>query len=175
MGVNFPNSYLMQKRKYVAVSCPACGMSRNMRHDQHDRNVKNNRPFYCLPCGTANAVRVTKQRVFDTSKYDWPNNSRSPRNPLYSRWQKMRRRCEKDSSHAKWYADMGVFVCREWESYETFRVWALENGFHKSLELDRTDPNGPYSPQNCRWITHADNCRNRRPRGLSKIKSLEIH
>lgn len=154
-------------RKYNAVSCPECGKNRNMRSDQYDRNVKLNRPFYCLPCGIRNAVRSEKLRVFDTTKYDWPNNSRNPKNPLYSRWQKMRRRCKKNSSHARWYADTGIFVCQEWdENYEPFRSWALENGFDETLELDRIDPSGPYSPRNCRWVTHAENCRNRRPRKL---------
>ena len=32
----------------------------------------------------------------------------------------------------------------------------------EGLELDRIDVNGNYEPQNCRWITHQENCQNRR-------------
>ena len=80
----------------------------------------------------------------------------------------MRRRCKPgEKYHSKWYADTGIFVVDEWSEYEPFRVWSLKHGFKPELELDRIDPYGPYSPKNCRWITHAENCRNRRPRGFS--------
>ena len=157
------------KWRHVEVECPDCKVKRPMRIDQWKRNVESGRPFYCLPCSGQHRVYTKKSRqVFDFKKLDWSNNGVNPRNPLYSRWQKMRRRCKPgEKYHSKWYADTGIFVVDEWSEYEPFRVWSLKHGFKPELELDRIDPYGPYSPKNCRWITHAENCRNRRPRGFS--------
>jgi hypothetical protein len=153
--------------RHIQVECPDCGLRRPMRSDQYAKTVKAGRPFYCLPCSQNHKVYPDRARkVFDFSKFDWPNNKFNPRNPLYSRWQKMRRRCSPSAgSAARWYYNAGIKVDPVWQEYEPFRVWALKNGFKPELELDRIDPYGNYSPKNCRWITHAENCRNRRPRG----------
>lgn len=155
--------------KYIAVVCPDCSSRREMRSDQYQRNVKSGRPFYCLPCSNQHKVySKTRRQVFDFEKLDWANNKFTSWNPLYSRWQKMKQRCSPNAgTAARWYYDTGIRVASEWQDYETFRVWSLKNGFKPELELDRIDPYGPYSPKNCRWITHAENCRNRRPRGFS--------
>ena len=161
--------YHIKQRQYVRVSCPDCGESRKMRSDQFKRTTESGRPTYCLPCGNQHKVySKTRRQVFDFKKLDWPNNKFNPRNPLYSRWQKMRRRCKPgEKYHSRWYADTGIYVVDEWLEYEPFRIWSLKNGFKQELELDRIDPYGPYSPENCRWITHAENCRNCRPRGFA--------
>ena len=37
------------------------------------------------------------------------------------------------------YGGRGIKVCEEWHNYETFRKWALENGYKHPLKLDRID------------------------------------
>lgn len=73
----------------------------------------------------------------------------------------MHQRCKEKSPWKKWYFDRGINVCNEWKSYEQFRIWSLNNGFKETLELDRINNNSGYSPENCRWTSHKENCNNK--------------
>jgi len=61
-----------------------------------------------------------------------------------------------------YYQDRGIKVCDEWQKREVFFAWALDNGYSDNLELDRIDNEKGYEPNNCRWVTHLVNMRNRR-------------
>ena len=61
------------------------------------------------------------------------------------------------------YGGRGIVVCDEWrDSYESFRDWALSNGYEDDLTLDRINNQGNYEPSNCRWVTQAEQNRNKR-------------
>lgn len=80
---------------------------------------------------------------------------------LFRRWTSMRNRVSpKWKARARYY-DRGIGICTEWEVFSIFKKWALENGFEEHLELDRKDNDKGYYPENCRWITHKDNSKNR--------------
>lgn len=86
---------------------------------------------------------------------------------LYYRWNDMKSRCT-DSNSVVYpdYGGRGITVCDEWmQSYESFRDWAINNGYQGSLTLDRIDVNGNYCPDNCRWVSmkvQSNNKRNNR-------------
>ena len=83
---------------------------------------------------------------------------------LYGVWQSMRSRCN-NPNRKKYpmYGGRGIYVCDEWNnSIEAFAEWALEEGYSEGLQLDRIDNDGPYCPENCRWVTRKENCRNTR-------------
>lgn len=81
---------------------------------------------------------------------------------LYTIWLSMRKRCtnskEKDYQY---YGAKGIKISSEWSTFDTFRDWSLSHGYDDSLTIDRIDVNGDYCPSNCRWITFAEQCRNR--------------
>jgi len=59
------------------------------------------------------------------------------------------------------YGGRGITVCEEWLEFTVFRDWALANGYKDGLEIDRRNNDGNYCPDNCRWVTHAENSHNR--------------
>ena len=38
-------------------------------------------------------------------------------------------------------------MCEEWESWESFKTWAINNGYNDTLSIDRIDNNKGYYPE----------------------------
>ena len=89
------------------------------------------------------------------------------RQVLYSRWYDMRDRCNNSNNpHYINYGGRGIKVCKEWDNSQwgfiCFYGWAMQEGFHPSLSLDRIDVNKGYLPNNCRWATAWEQAQNKR-------------
>ena len=84
---------------------------------------------------------------------------------LYGIWRCMKYRCNSESEnnhYAPYYRDRGIRVCEIWDKdFFKFQEWSLENGYKEGLTIDRIDRNGNYEPSNCRWVTMAENSRNK--------------
>ena len=83
---------------------------------------------------------------------------------IYRAYYSMLTRCyNPKTKYYKDYGGRGITVCDEWlDSKELFMEWAINNGHALSLSLDRIDPNGNYTPSNCRWTTREKQSNNQR-------------
>ena len=75
----------------------------------------------------------------------------------------MKQRCNNPNRHNyDNYGGRGIKVCDEWKNdFQAFYDWAMANGYHDDLTIDRIDNDGNYEPNNCQWITLEENARKR--------------
>lgn len=133
--------YKNTERKTVEIKCPKCNEIRQIRKDAFNKR-KND---YCNKCSP----------LFNEQLYKSEHNM-DISHPIYKRWSYMKGRVTSDEKK-KYYKDKGIIICEEWLNYKNFYNWAINNGYHKNLELDRIDENKNYCPENCQWITHREN------------------
>lgn len=93
----------------------------------------------------------------------------------YKTWRGMMDRCYNKNSSS--YANYGgrkppIIVCELWrKNFQAFYTWSLKNGYYEQpkgtprseiLSIERKNPNGNYTPENCEWIPFKEQSRNRR-------------
>lgn len=83
---------------------------------------------------------------------------------VYSLWIHIKQRCyDKNIKDYKHYGARGIKMSDEWVNNPVaFCEWAKEHGYEESLTIDRIDPNGDYTPNNCRFIDNTSQQRNKR-------------
>ncbi len=77
----------------------------------------------------------------------------------YHAWKAMLERCE-NPKHPEYkrYGAIGITVCDEWHTYESFlRDMGDDN---EGLYLDREDSHKDYCLENCRWVSRFISCQN---------------
>lgn len=108
-------------------------------------------------------------------RYDIPVTANSARYSLYRKWCDMKLRCQGRCTQPQYYGDKGISYDPAWEDFDVFSKWALENGYKRGLEIDRIDGDKGYSPENCRWVSHKDNSRNRKARSNNTTGVAGVH
>lgn len=93
------------------------------------------------------------------------------KSPEYRTWRGMNSRCHcaSDGSYAL-YGGRGIFVCPEWRGAGGFDAFFAYMGFRPDgHEIDRIDGGRGYEPGNVRWVTRAENERNKSPETRKRI------
>lgn len=121
--------------QYVLVECE-CGNKREM-------SFNDVRQGHSKSCGCYNVEKI-KERM---TKHGHSNTR------LYRIWKDMRRRCNNPSRrNYPDYGGRGIEVCSEWNNFQSFYNWSLENGYEEHLTIERKNVDGNYEPGNCEWI-----------------------
>ena len=107
------------------------------------------------------------QRIENIKKGKKKNRKSKAHHKLRNIRKHMIQRCYyKNTSNYSNYGGRGITVCDEWRDKKNglkrFEEWALANGYKEGLSIDRIDVNGNYEPSNCRWITMAEQAKNKR-------------
>lgn len=83
------------------------------------------------------------------------------RSKINTVWLNMMARCYNPKNPAYHnYGGRGIIVCQRWHNFNSF--YEDLGDVPDGMELDRKDNDGPYSPDNVRWVTHRENSRNKR-------------
>jgi hypothetical protein len=126
--------------------------------------------YYSLKCGDSTSCGCRRKEVSSTlTKTHGLSNS-----PTHKVWMKMNARCNNPNYPEYYlYGGRGIKVCERWSQFENFLEDMKERPV--GLQIDRIDVNGPYAPDNCRWVTQLVNSRNKRNSVMITWNGVTLH
>jgi len=133
-----------------------------------DRRTPTATFWHCTcDCGTVKSIRGNKlvsgwTRSCGCLQKESTTRHGYSRSPEHRCWKSMLQRCYDNSCRAyPWYGGRGIQVCDRWR--ESFDNFLMDMGTRPDgHSIERIDYNGDYCPSNCKWITIAEQSRNRR-------------
>ena len=127
--------------RLIYVRCTTCGNAEWKHYD----NLKRGLSLSCLKCSA-------NKRRYIPEEWKW----------LERRYNSIKQRCENEKD--RWYCNYGARGIRlEFSSFQSFWDYCRTlPSCSSSLEIDRIDNNGNYAVGNLRFVSRAENNRNRR-------------
>ena len=90
--------------------------------------------------------------------------------PEYHTWVSLRQRClNTNNKDYNRYGGRGVLLHSRWRKFENF-IEDMGLRPSSSHSIDRTDNDGDYSPENCRWVTRNEQQSNKRNNHLITLR-----
>lgn len=87
----------------------------------------------------------------------------------YNSWYGLKRRCDcPNQTGYERYGGRGITYDPKWKTFEGFYE-DMGDRPGPNYDLDRINNNGNYCKENCRWITHSENCKNRGGRRSTRL------
>lgn len=82
---------------------------------------------------------------------------------LYRIWANIKTRClNQNDPHFRNWGARGITICDEWKNdFSAFYDWSMSHGYSDDLTIDRINNDLGYSPNNCRWISNAEQAMNK--------------
>lgn len=139
--------------RYISTCRCDCGEIRSVETG----NLRSkNGPKACHACSPSGRRREMHGHSYGSA-------SRTPsEDKCYCTWTAMLTRCQnpKSTTYHR-YGGKGIGVCERWSG--SYLAFLEDMGLPPSLEhqIDRTDNDVGYSPENCRWVTRQENARNK--------------
>jgi hypothetical protein len=131
--------------------------------DHHNRT---HRSWICrCDCGNIESVRASallsasgRTQCTECRPHNEPQHALER---TYNSWKAMRQRCLNPShTHYIYYGRRGIAIDPMWDSFENFLA---DMGLRpEGTTLDRRNPNGNYTKDNCRWATPTEQGQNKR-------------
>lgn len=136
-----------QKRTFVLAQCPHCDFVGSFVLNK----IKSG---HTKSCGCVRTKLTYQSKNLDL---------RTKLNKRFYRiWSDMKSRCDnpKQTSYHH-YGGRGIKYCKKWIDFCNFQE-EMSEGYRENLTLDRIDPNGDYTRENCRWTDRSTQSYNRR-------------
>ncbi|MBN2293007.1 MAG: helix-turn-helix domain-containing protein [Pirellulales bacterium] len=130
-------------------TCKTCKKTLPLSAFHKDRNLKDGYRNICKQCACQRSRKSWRDKLDAT-------------NGLLDVLHSMKHRCynPRHNSYSR-YGGRGIEICEEWLFDENqFYQWAINNGYEKGLQIDRIDNSKGYAPENCRFVTPAQNQHN---------------
>lgn len=146
----------------IQKRCKSCGEVKSSDHFYADKTRTDGLRGKCIKCYLESSVQFRKSK------------RNEPRHRIRSVWRGMINRCynQNEPSYER-YGARGIRACKQWvDDFGSFFKWSMTNGWQDGLELDRIDNDGPYCPENCRYVTRAVNQRNKRVVAASGFRGV---
>lgn len=140
-----------------------------------EKGKERKRHFYNCECTCGNIRSIERRNIISGKSKSCGHKNREnigkisfkhglSTNRLFRIYKEMISRCNnRKNKDYKNYGNRGIIVCNEWvNDFETFQMWAMNNGYNETLTIDRIDNNGNYESSNCRWVISKKQTLNRR-------------